>query len=391
MIFVLALYENKYLLCNDDGSQTTVASKYDITHSKNKVCKFNEDKLAIISSENKIVKNSYTVLGKFYRGKNRESFYLVCNAIGKRSSLSKNQLIQLSKTTDFTNIVISSDNRVRMLSGSIPLLVNVDSSNRNNTNDDTVVKVCDIQSGTSGSLGVGKKFFGKRIKDGKVGVVKFSLTQDSLDINNEVIAYELGKILGFDIAEASFEKYKHKKCVISIYNYDFTTEKIKSLRECIGTDNFDRRFNRDWVVHNFSQEAWDKFLQMIMLDLIMHQTDRHISNIAFKGNTLYSLYDNGRALLFDSDLLNVDLNSRSSIVNSFYRNEHGYGWMYLEDILGYNNYKHLINHNVTYEQIEGIVNKCYGTSNIKKNKWVSLYMYRVYLIITRQEKRDKSW
>jgi hypothetical protein len=138
---------------------------------------------------------------------------------------------------------------------------------------------------------------------------------------------------------------------------------------------------------------------MIMLDLIMHQTDRHISNIAFTDNDLYSLYDNGRSLFFDEDIEDVNnkinLKSRGSIVESFITNEHGYGWVYLEDVLGYNNYEYLIRHDLTYEQFFNIVDDAYrlGNASVDMAKmsiriaWLSEYMYRVYLIIIRQENR----
>jgi hypothetical protein len=61
--------------------------------------------------------------------------------------------------------------------------------------------------------------------------------------------------------------------------------------------------------------------------------------------------------------------------------------MYLEDIVGYDNYKHLIRHDLTREDFSSIIEKTYGTSNRFRNAWIREYMYRTYLIITRQEKR----
>ena len=252
--------------------------------------------------------------------------------------MSKSDIQTAYSSKLFSNIKISSDGKIRMLNGSIPFLNNL--SKLRNT--DTVIKISNISGITPGSIGVGKKFFGKRISDEKVGCVKFELFPNSYDIKNEVLAYKLGKMLNFDVAEASFEKFENSKCIISIYNYNVNTEKIQSLKSEIGTENFHSKFNKNWFIEHKSIGAWNKFIQMVIFDLIMHQTDRHISNIAFKNKNLYSLYDNGRALFYDcfeQSKSEINLNNRGSIVESFYTNEHGYGWLYLEDILGYNNYK----------------------------------------------------
>ena len=274
-----------------------------------------------------------------------------------------------------------------MLSGSIPFLGKLQ---HDILSKSTVVKIHDIEAGTASSLGVSKKFFGRRIKDGALGCIKFPLVSGSYDIDNEVLAYELSKLLKFDVAEATTEVYNNTKCVISVYKYKYGVETIKSLKSEIGTINFHSKFNKDWFIKEKSNSTWNKFLQMIMLDLIMHQVDRHISNIAFIGKDLYSLYDNGRSLFFYdfyNEISKVDISNRGSIVKSFHTNEHGYGWMYLEDVLGYNGYKHLIPLDLKYSDFKSVVYKCYDNRDEFRNLWVAEYMYKVYLIITKQEKR----
>ena len=82
-----------------------------------------------------------------------------------------------------------------------------------------------------GVAGVNEKFIGKRLCDGRIGVVKFSLSNDSLDSVNEVICYHLGQLFGIDVAEASLEYFNGRQCVISCYpdNSVFEYNIINSL------------------------------------------------------------------------------------------------------------------------------------------------------------------
>jgi hypothetical protein len=264
------------------------------------------------------------------------------------------------------------------------------------TNNNTVSEIGNVSRSAIGCTGVSTKFFGRRLRDDKEGCVKFEIFPGSLDLNNEVIAYELGKLLNFDVAEASLETY-NKRCVISIYGKEALEHRVKSLKAEVGTDNFYSKFNMSWIAKHKSQKAVDKYIQMIMFDLIMRQVDRHINNIAFTRDNLYSLYDNGRSLFFDVESKNlskeVDLRSRGSIVEDFNncKNEHGYGWTYLEDILGYDKYKHLIRHDLTQNDFLNIVSKCYKGVDPFRIHWIVGYMYRVYLIIIRQERRLEQW
>ena len=61
------------------------------------------------------------------------------------------------------------------------------------------------------------------------------------------------------------------------------------------------------------------------------------------------------------------------------------------DILGYNNYKHLINTNLKPNDFRKIVNESYGDKDIFRNNWVAEYMFKTYLIVTRQERRWSEW
>jgi hypothetical protein len=353
------------------------------------ICDYKESRLGTFDINTKqIIKNAYTVLGKCSSNDNSVSTFIICDSTGSIKRVTKEIIIKTGENS-FTNIIICKNETIRLIRGTLPLI----KDKHKETSKNTVIKIGSLIQSTSGSVGVGKKFFGKRVSDNKFGCVKFEIFPNSLDINNEVLAYKLGKLLKFDVAEASFETYNSKRCIISIYNYNKQLEKITSLKSEIGTENFHNKFNKKWFIQNKSEKAWNKFIQMIMLDLIMHQTDRHISNIAFKDKDLYSLYDNGRALFFDCvDTVpdNIDLNNRGSIVESFVTNEHGYGWVFLEDVLGYNRYKNLIRHDLEYTDFEKIVTESYENKNTFRNEWIAEYMFKVYLIIIRQEKRFRK-
>lgn len=275
-------------MCDIHGESKCLINQVEYNKLAYKISKFDKNKIALYKN-GRLIRNSITVLGKYYYGKQKEIRYLACDGRLNKASMTRKELQAKYKEIQFSNIKLYSNGSIRMLNGSIPFLNNLETLRNNNT----VVKLSNITGITPGYIGVSKKFFGKRVMDGKVGCIKFELFPNSYDIKNEVLAYELGKLLKFDVAEASFEEFDGHKCIISIYNYDVHTEKIASLKSEIGTDNFHKRFNKNWFIQNKSLEAFNKFIQMIMLDLIMHQTDRHISNIAFKNNQLYSLYDNG--------------------------------------------------------------------------------------------------
>lgn len=386
MKYVLCKYINKheiYYMVTNMAKEVISYDENTFLKYKDKFCDFYSDRLAVINN-NQCLNYSYILLGKFMRSKNK-SYYLISDPYGKRISLSREDLIQkVNLGLVFSNATIK-NNIIRFKNGSIPILNN---QTRNNIHRDTVVKLGTIDSGTPGSIGVNKKFFGKRLNDNKLGVVKFSLPGSDYDIINEVVCSELGKLFGFDVAEASLEYYNNTSCVISCYkdNSIAYNEKPKSLKSYITPENFRKTFSMDWIVSQFSFECKKKFIQMVMFDFLTRQEDRHISNIAFYKESLYSLYDNGRSLYFSSyneKRRIIDFHRRDSIVNDFITNEHGYGWMFLEDVIGFSVYKDYINLNVTYTDIQAILTKYYADKN--RADWTSKYIFKVYQMLLRKE------
>lgn len=294
MLYILNKTEDNlneaYLVCDDKGNKKYL-TYYELSRLHD-VCDFYESKLGLVKN-GKVVRQSYTIIGKFIKGRNKEIFYLVSDTLGNMKPFSRAKL--LGSKGLFTNAIVS-DKIVKFKSGSIPSLISKRNVITNKINDSTVIKISRLHANSVGSLGANPKFIGRRLKDNKMGVVKFPLSGGSYDCINEVVCYELGKLFGFDVAEASIEKYKGQDCIISCYMYDDIgkTNAIQSLKSAIDVDNFHNIFNDNWIKYNYSKSALIKFIQMLMFDYLTRQQDRHISNIAFYNKDLYSLYDNGR-------------------------------------------------------------------------------------------------
>lgn len=140
----------------------------------------------------------------------------------------------------------------------------------------TVERIGNVNRACLGAVGVNPKFIGRRLRDNKIGVVKFPLSGGSYDCINEVVCYELGKLFGFDVAEASIEKYKGQNCIISCYMYDDIGKNnaIQSLKSAIEVNGFHSKFNEKWIRFNYSDSAMIKFIQMIMFGYLTRQQDR---------------------------------------------------------------------------------------------------------------------
>ena len=237
------------------------------------------------------------------------------------------------------------------------------------------------------TTGVGQKFIGRRMTDNRLGIVKFPLYVGSLDCLNEVVCYELGRLFGFDVVEASLETYNGKDCAISCYNsVDVEVRNdIKTLKAWLGTENFHQRFSVSWIREQFGEDSVKKFIQMLMFDYLTRQQDRHINNIAFTQTHMYSLYDNGRSLFFDTNEFDryrktINFNLPYTIRDSFYNNEHGYAFTYLEDVVGYYEYRKYINI-ISFEDIQSIFNKYYNGDLEDKGNWLAEYVWSVYKIL----------
>ena len=118
-------------------------------------------------------------------------------------------------------------------------------------------------------------------------------------------------------------------------------------------------------------------IQMMILDFITRQDDRHLSNIAIKmnryGESFYPLYDNGRSLFYEDteELVNKACENVELYATSF-----GYSgtyYDYLKDIVGEGiKLSSLVNLDISEQEIEQILMesnfKGYRLSGAKK--WI---------------------
>lgn len=330
-----------------------------------------------LSVNNKIIayNNCYVVVAKFIE--NRQKYYLLVRSDGIKMKCTEKNTLLLIENNRIMNTV-HSDKIVKLKIGSIPVYT----ANRNKTienKNDTVTKLYEIRDTRARvhTPGVGRKFLGKRKKDNKVGIVKYTVTKNAYDNINEVACYYLGKLFGVSVCEASFEIYNgNSGWVMSLYDYDYNNKTLLRCKDIFGTENFHKRFSIKSLRDMFGQDVVDDFNKMVIFDLITHQVDRHIGNFAFIDNKMYPLYDNGRSLFWDID--NLKKLPVEDIVNTFYTNEHGFGWAYVDGILGITECRKLIN-KVSYLEIFNILNKFY---NEDRAKALSNYVYNTYKIIT---------
>jgi len=238
---------------------------------------------------------------------------------------------------------------------------------------------------SSSSTGNNEKFLGRRICDGKLGVVKFPIIKSSLDCINEVVAYRLGLLFGIPVCKASREVFDGRACIISEYAVaPDDVNRIVSLRRAVGEADrtkFNAIFNIDWICSHISREAMQDYIRMILLDILMRQTDRHVKNIAFINNKMYPLFDNGRSLFFEEpDMLQeIDVDSTDSVSRTFYLNEHGYGWPWIDAHLPAKERLTLINSHVAYEQIKSVLCDEYKDQNLGQR--LARYIFSAYEII----------
>lgn len=196
------------------------------------------------------------------------------------------------------NVYLDKVNRVHFYNKAIPNLTEF-------CRNEDFEYIDKINNGQVGSIGQNKKFLGKHIESGLIGVVKFPLKENIQrqllefnDAHNEVVCYYLGKLFGVPCCRVIEGKSCGKYCVLSVYEYDIKTETICSLRkELIRLGRSEGEpFNLNILVNKFGENFKFNFLRVIAFDYITCQADRHMSNIAIYKGDIYPLYDNGRSL-----------------------------------------------------------------------------------------------
>jgi hypothetical protein len=132
---------------------------------------------------------------------------------------------------------------------------------------------------------------------GRYGIFKQRISPLVTDVESEVAVYLLAQRLGVPCCPAVRVE---EDTVFSTFLYDFSKEYLVHFRRLFEGKRSDNEYrNLVTVRPSYRKEI----AQMILLDFITRQDDRHLSNIAIKvsanGESFYPLFDNGRSLFYE--------------------------------------------------------------------------------------------
>ena len=135
------------------------------------------------------------------------------------------------------------------------------------------------------------------VYNGKYGIYKQRISPLTTDVESEVAVYLLAKRLGVPCCPA----YRvDANSMFSEFVYDFAEEYIVHFRRLFDGARSDNEYEN---LVNVRPQYKEQIIQMLLLDFITRQDDRHLSNIAIKvnreGESFYPLYDNGRSLFYE--------------------------------------------------------------------------------------------
>jgi len=135
------------------------------------------------------------------------------------------------------------------------------------------------------------------VYEGKYGIYKQRISPLLTDVESEIAVYLLAEKLGIPCCPA----YRaDEKTVFSAFLYDFREEYIVHFRRLFTGTRSDNEYQN---LASARPQYKESIIQMIILDFITRQDDRHLSNVAIKiaseGESFYPLYDNGRSLFYE--------------------------------------------------------------------------------------------
>ncbi len=139
------------------------------------------------------------------------------------------------------------------------------------------------------------KYYG--VYNDKFGIYKRRYHPFSTDVESEVAVYEIAKKIGVECCPAI---QVDEDTVFSEFLYDYNEENIVHFRHIVSDYFKDGNVVRNIVEVRPEYEV--PVFQMLVLDYLTFQDDRHLSNFAVKLNhtdeSFYPLYDNGRSLFY---------------------------------------------------------------------------------------------
>ena len=136
--------------------------------------------------------------------------------------------------------------------------------------------------------------------NGNYGIYKKRISPVTADAESELAVYGIAKLMGVKCCPAF---RVDEDTVFSQFEYDFAKEYIVHMRRLIESGGGVRGDNEFFNLLSARPQYMKEFVQMMVLDFVTRQDDRHLSNIAVKisgdSECFYPLYDNGRSLFYE--------------------------------------------------------------------------------------------
>jgi hypothetical protein len=190
--------------------------------------------------------------------------------------------------------------------------------------------------------------------DGQYGIYKQRINPLVTDVESEIAVYKLAEKLGIPCCPAV---RVDDDTVFSAFLYDFSKEYIVHFRRLFDGARSDNEYQN---LVGVRPQYKDEIAQMILLDFITRQDDRHLSNIAIKmsgsDESFYPLYDNGRSLFYEDteEMLKKAVADPLTYATTF-----GYAgsyWDYIQEIVSErNDLKGLVNLDISEDEVSALL------------------------------------
>jgi len=191
---------------------------------------------------------------------------------------------------------------------------------------------------------------------GRYGIFKQRISPLATDVESELAVYLLALRMGVPCCPADRVDVD---TIFSTFLFDFSKEYIIHFRRLFDGQRSDNEYRNLIEVRPAFK---DELSQMILLDFVTRQDDRHLSNMAIKikgkSESFYPLYDNGRSLFYE-DTEETVVNAVSDPVK--YATSFGYSGTYFDYVQEISDdrggLKGLVNLEITDDEIASILTK----------------------------------
>ncbi len=159
----------------------------------------------------------------------------------------------------------------------------------------------------------------------KYGIYKQRINPLTTDVESEIAVYKLAEKLGIPCCPAYMVD---ENTMFSQFEYDFADEYIVHFRRLFDGPRSENEYEN---LVSLRPQFKKNIIQMLLLDFITRQDDRHLSNVAIKvnkhGESFYPLYDNGRSLFYEDT---EELVNKACENVRFYATNFGYSGTYYD-------------------------------------------------------------